>query len=634
MTGTEPSRSASLGWIATFIVVALYGGLAVSVDVPAASGGIFSDEATYYLMGHSLAADGDLEYRREDLERVWREFPSGPAGVFLKRGTDVTGIGVTAVPPFVTFPGPADPDPERLYYGKSFIYPLVAAPFVRVLGTNGFLFLNALLLGLAFLLAYTFVNARSEPIVSLLLASAFVFATVVPVYAVWIAPELFNFTLGMLAFFLWLYKYVVDSDRRPPRWVHRPVTDYLSAGLMGVLTFSKVTNALLLAPLVAWLAWKGQWRRALGVTVAWLVVTVLLFGANVAVSGEWNFQGGTRVTCYDTFPFQQEGRGLEVCGERGRDAALGDVIFDREVFWTNLRANLGYFVVGRNSGLLAYFFPVMFAALALILARGRRAPWQWFVFAAIAAQALLFIVSLPYTYFGSGGSIGNRYFMGVYGLGIFLLPPLRSRALVAVPWLVGGVFMAGLVLNPFATSIRPGEHSRHGLFRLLPVELTNLNDLPLNTERDLRVIWYGEDPELGDPGFQIFRLDDNSHLREIDPSFWVRGESTAQMLVRTDRPMRRLQLRLAAGAAATEVTTRLGDRSVRTALSAYGSAVVVFDLPPGFPYKHNRPIESPGPSYVWELVISSNEGFTPVLVDPESVDTRYLGVRVRPVIVE
>ena len=55
------------------------------VDFPRAAIGIQSDEATYYMMGHSLAEDGDLTYRREDLVRVWREFPSGPTGVFLKQ---------------------------------------------------------------------------------------------------------------------------------------------------------------------------------------------------------------------------------------------------------------------------------------------------------------------------------------------------------------------------------------------------------------------------------------------------------------------------------------------------------------------------------------------------------------------
>lgn len=134
----ERSRQRA-GWLGALVVLALYAGLAVNVDVPAASAGIFSDEATYYLMGHSLAADGDLEYRREDLERVYREYPTGPAGVFLKRGTDVTGFRLTLRPPFVEFPGIPDQDQARLYYGKSFIYPLTAAPFVWLFGTNGFL---------------------------------------------------------------------------------------------------------------------------------------------------------------------------------------------------------------------------------------------------------------------------------------------------------------------------------------------------------------------------------------------------------------------------------------------------------------------------------------------------------------
>ena len=78
-------RDATAGLIAAALVLCLYGGIALSVDFPRAAFGIQSDEATYYMMGHSLAQDGDLAYRREDLARVWREFPSGPSGVFLKK---------------------------------------------------------------------------------------------------------------------------------------------------------------------------------------------------------------------------------------------------------------------------------------------------------------------------------------------------------------------------------------------------------------------------------------------------------------------------------------------------------------------------------------------------------------------
>src|SRR5206468_2624503 len=120
------------GLIAAALLLCVYGTFALTVDFPRASLGFKSDEATYYMMAYSLTEDGDLTYTKEDLTRVWREFPSGPAGVFLKKGR--------------TLAGAPDPNPNRLYYGKSFIYPLFAAPFVKVFGTNGFLVLHALLL--------------------------------------------------------------------------------------------------------------------------------------------------------------------------------------------------------------------------------------------------------------------------------------------------------------------------------------------------------------------------------------------------------------------------------------------------------------------------------------------------------
>src|SRR4051794_36134269 len=129
------ARALGPGLVLVTALLCVYGGLALTVDFPRTAMGIQSDEATYYMMGHSLAEDGDLTYRREDLVRVWKEFDSGPAGLFLKRGRDVRGGGLMMRPPFVWLRTDPDPDTNRLFFGKAFIYPLVASPLVKIFGT-------------------------------------------------------------------------------------------------------------------------------------------------------------------------------------------------------------------------------------------------------------------------------------------------------------------------------------------------------------------------------------------------------------------------------------------------------------------------------------------------------------------
>ena len=202
--GTPAVARASrrVGLATAAVIAAIYIAVALTVHIPK-DAPTFSDEWTYAMMADSLAHDGDLAYRAEDLRRVIAITPPGPGGgpqgLFLKPGVDVTGVALAPSPPFFRIEGQPDPDTTRLFFGKAFIYPLFAAPFVLAFGLNGFLWLNALLLAVAFLTAYIFVGARSGTLVSLLLAGAFVFATVVPVYYAWMMPELFNFTLGLVA---------------------------------------------------------------------------------------------------------------------------------------------------------------------------------------------------------------------------------------------------------------------------------------------------------------------------------------------------------------------------------------------------------------------------------------------------
>ena len=614
------------------IVLCVYGGLALAVDFPRAAYGFQSDESTYYMMGHSLALDGDLTYRREDLSRVWREFSTGPAGLFLKQGQDVVEWGLMLRPPFFWTRTVPDPDASRFYFGKSFIYSAFAAPFVRLFGTNGFLVFHALLMTLVVWCAYVFLHARMPASTAATLAAGFVMISVVPVYFVWIAPELFNFSLGLLAYFCWLYKEVAPQSTAaaaPPgaRWLARGGGDTAASILVGILTFSKITNALLFPPIVVWQLFRRQWRRALTSTIAFTIVAAGLYGINLAISGEWNYQGGEdRRTFYAEYPFQTEHSGIEVGTKKERNEALTEIIFDRRVFVTNVLHNVAYYFVGRYTGLVPYFFPAVFAIAAFVAGIRRRPAWEYLVVAAGAAQMFVFIIGTPYTWNGGGGSVGNRYFMSAYGLFVFLLPATARLSVALVPWIVGGLFVTPLIVNPFFSSFYPGSYAKAGPLRWLPVELTLVYDWPINTDKSRVMLWFGDHKGMNDPGFQIYFFDDNAYSREEDKTFWVKGGSRSEFLIKTDRAMKQAVITLTAGPVPTDVSITLAGRSQRLALKAGEQQRVFFSMPAGFLYQATWP--------VWTASVSSSRGFVPSFYETGSSDVRYLGVRVDLVLIE
>ena len=237
-------------------------------------------------MALSIAHDGDLAFQKRDLTRFWPLYESGPEGIFLKRGK-----------------GPED----RLYFGKSFIYPLVAAPFVRFAGLNGLLLLNVLLLAGMFVCLYLYAAARMASSGALLTSTGFLGASITPLFGVWMMPETFNLALVGVGYFFWLYKEVRPRHHgasAAPRDEHG--TDIVAAVLLGLATFSKPSNLVLILPPIALAWWRGQWGRGLTTGVVFGLVVAAGFGANGLISGELNYQGGERKTFYGQYPFQND----------------------------------------------------------------------------------------------------------------------------------------------------------------------------------------------------------------------------------------------------------------------------------------------------------------------------------------
>lgn len=346
-----------------------------------------------------------------------------------------------------------------------------------------------------------------------------------------------------------------------------------------------------------------------------------LFAINKAVSGEWNYQGGDRDTYYFEFPFQNEVPRHELGQSKSREGVLSHIIFNPRTFTSNLTHNLEYFFVGRHTGLLGYFFPAVFALGAFLLAPRQRPGWQWLVLASGLLQGFVFLVATPYTW--SGGGVGNRYFFSGYGVMLFVLPPIQSLGAGFAQWAIGSLFVAPMVLNPFVASFHSEDNAKSGPLRLLPVELTLVNDLPVNNEEDHRRLWFG-DLGKGDPGFLVYFLDDNAYDRESDKSFWTRGRARAEFIIKTDKPIRRAMFRVTAGPVAADVRLSIGRRSEDVHLEAGDTRDVTLSMPPGLPY------EKEVQALVWTASVSSSTGFTPVFFDANSTDSRYLGVRVQP----
>ncbi len=611
-SGNAPTREAraDAGWLAGLVLLMLGSGAALSIDVVPTLFGIKGDEATYVSMALSAAHDLDLSFAQEDVERFWSIYRRGPEGIFLKTGKRL-GLRVEDRWPFLNIVKAPDGQRDRLYYGKAFIYPVIAAPFVRLAGLNGLLLFHVVLIWGVFLGSYAFVRARSPASAATVYALAFLFASIAPLYLIWLTPEVFNFALVFYAYFLWLYKEVAPTPSGSRgRWLRSGATDLVAAVLIGLVTYSKPLNLPLIAPMVL-LAWyRRRFAHGLAIGAIAVAVTAAAFGVNAAVSGEFNYQGGDRKTFYGSFPFDSPGATFENRGIRyATDDVKEDVLFEREVFWPRLRDNIYYFFAGRHAGLMPYYFPALVALW--LWARDRRNwhPWQVLIVGVVVMTCAVLILWLPFTWAGGGGPPGNRYFLNLYPALLFITPPIGGVRPALAAFAGGAIFTAHILINPFVSSTRPWLAPRQGLLHLLPIEMTMVNDLPIMINSGRGRVPYGQNPRL-----LLYFLDDNAWLPE-SAGIWVAGHARTEIIVRTGEYLSRLEVKLQSLVPNT-VTLSAGHETKTVHLEA-GSHATVSLVPKG---SYSRQ----GVGHL--LTVRTTAGAVPRFATPGSTDGRFLGV--------
>ncbi|HWP47648.1 MAG TPA: tetratricopeptide repeat protein [Candidatus Limnocylindrales bacterium] len=584
---------------------------------------LFGDEAVYYIMAQSLAFDRDLEYTQGDLIRFYKDWHGGPQGVFLTR---VVQNGE-----------------EKIYYGKPFIYPLFLAPFVYLFGLRGFLIFNTLLLVSMITLGYLYLKKYNSEQLALLFSLTFFLVTAGFIYTFWSTPEIFQMFLITSGLFVLFYETPLANYGQA--FGKTPGRKYLSALLIGLATFSKPHNGIFILPLLTSVilprseiyltSKKGFvarihyfWQRykyVLSVGLVFLLILGILSGIQFLFMSQWNAYAGDRKTFYWHFPLESAGAGFDNLGTK----QTHDVYFE-ESFYFNPKVflyNLFYYLFGRFTGIFPYYFPALVALFCFLL--NPRSSLRFVLLGTIVIHILIYILWAPSNYHGGSGAIGNRFFLNIYPAFLFLTTQIPGGfGTILITWLVGFLFLAQILINPFYSSNNPAQHAFRFPYRILPVELTEINSLPINTNRHMIQNFSGDSPS-----YDLYLLNDN-YMGRSSKNFWVRGEAKLEAVLKVNEKQDDLLVILENGP--FQNTVDLEVAGVRRTFHLEGDErkEIIFPLKTAFPFFK---------AYLYPINITSYSGFIPRFayanpterlpylfsLDKVKDDTRYLGCLVQ-----
>ncbi|MEO8274691.1 MAG: hypothetical protein ABI639_00630 [Thermoanaerobaculia bacterium] len=478
------------------------------------------DEGTYVAMAASLARDFDLEFGVPDV--VWAEsHAGGPVALILQRARGAAGSNGAE-----TEVGPLRPR-GRIAYSKPILFPLLAAPFVALVGEWGGVVLNLLALLVALALARAYLEQSGDLLAARDTLLTFVASGVVLSYVAWRMTETLQVALALAGLVLTFAASRsgsgsgegasrVAGSLPPPsgRWAARrlasPNADLVGGALLGLLVSLREPNALVAGvPVLAALLSRDA-RRTLRITGAILAAYAGILALTWAATGEVNPYKSIRATfnVETGYPAGERGAAPAARFDSPDELATSSLalapLFDGE----RTAYAAVYFLVGRHTGLLIYLPAALLFALAA-LRRSRSGgeggdshplvdrPQRVAALLGFLSLALFYLVWMPANFFGGETFVGNRYILAAYPCLLVALRRLPSRRLLLAVWalaaLAGGSALASEIyyraLDPTSQS-----HANAGIFRWMPYESTASN---LDGRRDR--YWSGDFVRFVDP---------------------------------------------------------------------------------------------------------------------------------------
>jgi len=429
---------------------------------------LWGDESTYLAMATSLARDGDMKYTEAD--RSW-VLERRPGALILQQGE---GEG------------------DALGYSKPIVYPLLAAPFVRVFGERGMLLANVAILLFAFVLTWDYLLRFGDRVGARAVGLTFLVASPIIPYLFWRMSESAQVGLSLAGLVLCcrdlrFHPREGAADGEAPIDLRRIAAGGVLLGLLIALRLPNVVVAA--APLSAWVAYrrpKPFWTLLLAIGLTFAACT----GLTQALTGSPNPYRAVRTSFDQVTGYPTPAEASEQLSPKptsplpGETETITDGKPDRfesapathRAYWRLLpewrrTAYATVFAfIGRHTGLLFYF-----PALWILLPSYRRPDRLTFCLLTGAVGLFAFyLLWLPGNYFGGSTFIGNRYWLAAYPLLLVALPRLPSTRAVGLGWLVTGAIGFSALLGVLEADregrVDSQSHARQGIFRWLPAE--------------------------------------------------------------------------------------------------------------------------------------------------------------------
>jgi hypothetical protein len=280
-------------------------------------------------------------------------------------------------------------------------------------------------------------------------------------------------------------------------------------------------------------------------------------------------------------------------------------VFEPKLLTMPKLQRLSDFVFGRTVGIFLYGFP----ACAMLLA----AVWQWkheFV-----RSALLFVVLLVCAIAFSDPLYWNirvfatDFLILLLAVAFYVFPMFSSRTLLLGVLIPSLLIAAPVLANPLGAVCDRYYYLQTFPYRFFPVELSLLGKVGRTAKPDYK---------LSLNGATVYFLNDSFYHEEN--FFWIRGESTAEILLEIDfrNP---LAFHIQTGSVDDHVIITMGSRREDVFLAPNESADVKLEKFRG------EMKEFQGRQFLHGKIESKN-GYAPKLLSRDNPDYRYLGCQI------